>query len=67
MKIEMQDALWFRLDESQRYDVLQKMEFYGGGFASALAKAWQRADASNSAKLGEAFDELVRAYAKGGY
>lgn len=38
------------------------MERIGGSFASALAKAWQHADANNSARLEKAFPELLADY-----
>lgn len=44
-------------------EVLHAMQAYGGGFAAALAEAWFRADAGNSAKLYAAFGDLYDNYA----
>jgi len=41
---------------------LDNMAARGGGFASRLAEAWQRADGDNSRRLLEAFPHLVRDY-----
>lgn len=41
---------------------IKLMERIGGGFASALAVAWHRADASNSERLKKAFPELLSDY-----
>lgn len=43
--------------------VLALMEQIGGSFASNLARAWQRADASNAFKLMVAFGDLYDTYA----
>ena len=43
---------------------LRMMERYGGGFAGALAVAWQRADADNQARLEKAFPDLLQRYAE---
>lgn len=42
--------------------VLQLMEQYGGGFAGALAAAWQRADEENQRRLMQAFGDLYDRY-----
>jgi hypothetical protein len=42
--------------------VLDAMERYGGGFVSALAVAWRKADPQNQAKLRTAFDNYYREY-----
>jgi hypothetical protein len=42
---------------------LKLMETYGGGFASALAKAWYRADGNNDVGLRQAFGDLLEDYA----
>lgn len=42
--------------------VLDRMAALGGGFASRLAEAWQRADGDNSRRLLEAFPHLIKAY-----
>lgn len=41
---------------------VQLMARIGGGFASALAVAWQRADDANSRRLEKAFPELLADY-----
>lgn len=41
---------------------LEAMQRYGGGFASALATAWQRADHDNGARLRTAFPDLLDKY-----
>ena len=48
--------------KTAKYNVLQKMEKYGGGFACALSLAWQHADRQNSARLMAAFPELYDQY-----
>ena len=45
------------------HNVLRAMEAYGGGFASALAEAAFRADASNFARLKAAFPDYWAEYA----
>lgn len=47
---------------NDKYWMLKAMEIYGGGFAKALAIAWQHADSINSRKLESAFPELVKQY-----
>lgn len=42
--------------------MLDAMERYGGGFVSALAAAWRRADSQNHARLLAAFPDYVRQY-----
>ena len=42
--------------------VLDKMEGQGGGFASALAVAYGRADATNAEKLENEFSDLFELY-----
>ena len=46
------------------YKTLDAMELYGGGFASAIARAASRADHSNYARLRAAFPDLWREYAE---
>ena len=53
---------WLALNEEQRFYTLQTMLYHGGGFASALATAWMRADSVNGEALGRTFPELVRKY-----
>lgn len=43
-------------------DVLDTMERQGGGFVSALAVAWRKADPINRAKLREAFPAIFQHY-----
>lgn len=42
--------------------LLDRMERFGGGFASALAIAWQRADQGNRDRLRLAFGDLLESY-----
>jgi hypothetical protein len=42
--------------------LLGAMQRYGGSFASALAEAWMRADASNRVKLQREFGPLLESY-----
>ena len=51
------------IDRDRLFATLKNMETYGGGFCQALAEAWYRADASNSAKLANAFPNLLEDYA----
>lgn len=44
--------------------VLRVMQKFGGGFASALATAWMKADLENSAKLMREFLDLYTRYAE---
>jgi len=44
-------------------DVLDLMERQGGGFVSALARAWSRADSENSFRLMAAFGAIYDRYA----
>ena len=44
--------------------LLDSMEKFGGGFASALAIAWQRADSDNRNRLRLAFGDLLESYRK---
>ena len=50
--------------ENLEFAALQLMEKIGGGFASALAKAWMKADLTNQAKLRHAFGDLLEDYMK---
>ena len=47
---------------NEPHKVLRTMEVYGGGFASALAIAWQRTDMRNFARLAETFADLYTQY-----
>jgi len=42
--------------------LIEKMERFGGGFASALAIAWRRADLGNRQRLRLAFGDLLESY-----
>lgn len=44
------------------YDMILRMEAYGGGFVVALANAMRKADASNKNRLILAFPEYVSEY-----
>lgn len=46
----------------QESAAIKLMERIGGGFASALAVAWQKADAQNQWRLRVAFDDLLQEY-----
>lgn len=48
--------------QDKRIEVLQLMERMGGGFASALATAWLKADNENAARLYNAFSDLFKDY-----
>lgn len=50
------------LTDAQQYASAKTMEKYGGGFASALALAFSRADLTNRATLLEAFSPLFMRY-----
>ena len=44
------------------YDMILRMEAYGGGFVIALANAMRKADASNKNRLILAFPDYVKEY-----
>jgi hypothetical protein len=48
--------------EQEYENALIAMRRYGGGFVSALAEAWIRADVYNRTTLANAFPELLREY-----
>jgi len=50
------------LTDAQLHQAANTMFGYGGGFASSLAEAFFKADASNRRKILEAFDELFMRY-----
>ncbi|PNQ49677.1 hypothetical protein C1141_21720, partial [Vibrio agarivorans] len=56
-----EDAPLRQVSES---DAIEAMQKYGGGFASALAVAWARADADNLMRLRSAFPELLAKYTR---
>jgi hypothetical protein len=47
---------------SEQYRALKLMQEIGGGFASALATAWLKADHANSQRLEWAFGDLLEQY-----
>lgn len=53
---------WDAMSSQERWQTLNNMETYGGGFTKALAEAWLRADAGNCYKLALAFPELVEKF-----
>lgn len=48
--------------EQDEAKAIELMERIGGGFASALAVAWQRADLNNQHRLKAAFPDLLKQY-----
>jgi hypothetical protein len=50
------------LTATQLWEAAKTMEEYGGGFASALARAFFRADSHNTQRLLTAFDHLFMHY-----
>lgn len=50
------------MTDDQLYSALQRMEQYGGGFASTIAVAYYRADSFNRAKLLAAFGDLIEQF-----
>lgn len=48
--------------EQEIDNALTAMRRYGGGFESALAEAWIRADHYNRETLARAFPDLLREY-----
>lgn len=53
---------WQNLTDQEKHNTLIAMQNFGGSFAERLSEAWQYADSANSAKLGEAFPEMVDSY-----
>jgi len=53
------------LSAPETHLMLFAMSSYGGGFVSALACAWVRADESNQARLAAAFPDYVETYGPG--
>ena len=51
------------MDNDLKFHALKMMEKFGGGFASALSIAWQRADVNNQYRLEQAFPDLLAQYA----
>ena len=50
---------------NQDYYFISAMRQFGGGFVSALAGAWEMADAKNRDRLTRAFPEMVIEYGPG--
>ena len=57
---------WNELTSQQQWRTLWNMREYGGGFASALAEAWLKADSGNSRSLATAFPDLVEKFGPNG-
>jgi hypothetical protein len=53
---------WTDLTSQQQWKTLWNMREYGGGFASNLAEAWLIADSGNSARLAQAFPDMIDKY-----
>ena len=53
---------WQNLTNQEQHNTLVAAMGFGGSFVNRLAEAWQYADSVNSAKLGEAFPEIVDRY-----
>lgn len=53
---------WFEMTDKQQFQTLESMHQKGGGFASHLSEAWQRADSTNSIRLALAFPDLIAKY-----
>lgn len=53
---------WQNLTDQEKHSTLIAMQGFGGSFVNRLSEAWQYADSTNSAKLGEAFPDLVDRY-----
>jgi hypothetical protein len=50
---------WAELSESERAATMRLARDYGGGFVRKLADAWNVADSTNSALIGEAFGAML--------
>lgn len=50
------------MTHDQKISVFRTMSRYGGGFASAMAEAWFRADPYNRETIEKSFPDLVREY-----
>jgi hypothetical protein len=50
------------MSEIEVYEMMNRMEFYGGSFVSALAGAMRKADSANKNRLIFAFPEYVKEY-----
>jgi hypothetical protein len=53
---------WDALTNDERAATVQAMGSFGGGFVTALATAFYRADSANARKLEAAFPEMVAKY-----
>lgn len=54
--------IWAHMTDHEKFWTLRTMEERGGGFASALAVAWQRADLGNAYALSRTFPDLITKY-----
>ena len=53
------------MNADQKYWTIKAMEAFGGGFESALAGAYARADHNNSVRIEAAFPEMLAEYGPG--
>jgi hypothetical protein len=58
----MSPTTFAALDARTQFRTFVAMERHGGGFCSALAQAWFRADASNKRRIEGAFAHLLTEY-----
>jgi hypothetical protein len=49
-------------DRDTLHNAMHEMDAIGGGFASALARAWFRADSNNKARIEAAFADLIKKF-----
>ena len=49
-------------EPSEKFQTIETMRRYGGGFVKALAEAYAKADAENSARIEKAFPEYIKKY-----
>jgi len=58
----MTDTSWENIIQAARWNALHnsanEMRERGGGFAGALAEAWQKADKGNKTRIEQAFPDL---------
>lgn len=50
------------MNDTERFNTIQAMRRYGGGFVQLLAAAWEHADEKNSQRIEAAFPEYMRDY-----
>ena len=53
------------LSPEQMHRTWEIAQQYGGGFVSALAQAWLKADQENRARIEQAFPHLIEQYGPG--